>query len=291
MAVQASQHDLSKGPKRPELSDEISIDASAIDASAIQDPATPQPSTYLGAESLSVGSSVNAIAKRGGDFAKNVSLMVLLFTAYSMVRSVTANEFGTAMANAADILRIQESVGLPSELSFQQAIIDRTGIVKAANYHYIGVHFPLTVAFLVWVWASHRQSFNRVRNTLIAVTAAGLVLHLTYPLAPPRMIEGFVDTGDWLGPDPYDTAVAAAANQIAAMPSLHVGWAFLVALSVIWIHKTRWRWLALAHPALTSAVVVITANHYWSDAIVAIALVALGWLLFSPRASEQLSPA
>lgn len=228
------------------------------------------------------------ILRRGRDFANNVSLLVLLFFAYSSVRSVTADEFTTAMLNATEVLRVQESLGLPSELSFQQAMIAQTGFLKAANIYYIAVHFPLTIAFLVWVWMNHRIQFNRVRNTLIAVTATGLIMHITYPLAPPRMIEGFVDTADWLGPDPYDTAISAAANQIAAMPSLHVGWAFLVALSMIWILKTRWRWLALVHPVLTSAVVVVTANHYWSDAIVAVVLVVVGWFLFSPSVKERL---
>lgn len=234
------------------------------------------------------GISQGFISQRGRDLLNNATVLVLLFFAYSTVRSVTADEFTTAMLNATDVLRIQESLGLPSELSFQQAMISRTGFLKAANIYYIAVHFPLTIAFLAWVWLNHRVQFNRVRNTLISVTAAGLIMHVAYPLAPPRMVDGFVDTAAWLGPNPYDLDVSAAANQIAAMPSLHVGWAFLVAISLIWILRTRWRWLALAHPAITSAVVVITANHYWSDAIVAMALVFIGWLLFSPGIKARL---
>lgn len=223
------------------------------------------------------------INQRGRDLFNNVALLSLLFIAYSTVRSSTADEFTRAMVNATDLLRIQDTIGLPSELSFQQAVIRQTAFLRAANIYYIAVHFPLTAGFMIWVWRHHRWQFTRVRNTLIAVTGMGLVMHVAYPLAPPRMVEGFVDTAAWLGPNPYDLAVSTAANQIAAMPSLHVGWALLVAISTIWILNTRWRWLALAHPTITAAVVVLTANHYWSDAIVAAVLVFAGWLAFSPN--------
>jgi hypothetical protein len=69
--------------------------------------------------------------------------------------------------------------------------------------------------------------------------------------------------------------VASIANQFAAMPSLHFGWAFLVAYGVVRALRTRWRWLIALHPAITLAAIVITANHYWLDAVVALALIAL----------------
>ena len=36
---------------------------------------------------------------------------------------------------------------------------------------------------------------------------------------------GFVDTMTTIGPSAYDGAGASLANQYAAMPSLHIGWA------------------------------------------------------------------
>ena len=55
----------------------------------------------------------------------------------------------------------------------------------------------------------------------------------------------------------------------------------LVAIGVIWMGRSRWRWLALVHPMLTTIVIVMTANHYWTDAIVASLLVATFWGLAS----------
>ena len=224
-------------------------------------------------------SAKGVLARRGFDLISNAVLLAALWILYSMVRGVTADEFTEAMRNAGEILRLQEALGLPSELAFQQGLFNRTGLLKAANVYYIAVHFPATLSFMAWVWVRHRDKYPRVRNTLIGVTAIGLALHVAYPLAPPRMTRGFVDTAAAFGPNLYDMSFSEAANQIAAMPSLHVGWALVVAFGTIWLFDSGWRWLSLFHPAITLGVVVVTANHYWIDAIAAVVLVAAVWFL------------
>ena len=85
---------------------------------------------------------------------------------------------------------------------------------------------------------------------------------------------GFVDTLQTYGPRIYaEDTNESVANQFAAMPSLHFGWALLIALMFIRIKRTRWSWVALAHPAITLLAIVATANHYLADAAVAGVLV------------------
>jgi hypothetical protein len=62
------------------------------------------------------------------------------------------------------------------------------------------------------------------------------------------------------------------------MPSLHVGWAVLIAVAVIHVSTSRRRWWILLHPALTALAVVVTANHFWLDGIVAAGLLGLSML-------------
>jgi hypothetical protein len=108
------------------------------------------------------------------------------------------------------------------------------------------------------------------------VTFSALIIHLLFPLAPPRMIPGFVDTMREFGPSIYPAnAVDGAANQIAAMPSLHFGWAMIEAMAVVSVLKSRWRWLIVIHPALMTLSIIATANHWWIDAAAA-ALIVLG---------------
>jgi hypothetical protein len=100
-------------------------------------------------------------------------------------------------------------------------------------------------------------------------------------MAPPRLVPAFgmVDSGVRLGQSVYPAKPdSGVANQFAAMPSVHVGWALLVAVGVILVTRSRWRWLALIHPVLTAVVVTVTANHYWADGIVAALLVAVAVL-------------
>ncbi len=220
---------------------------------------------------------------RARDLAVNVGVFALMWVAYSLGRRLTLDAETVAIENARRILDIQAAIGLPSESDIQSSILGRSGLIKFANLYYLLAHFPGTFAFMVWAWWRHRERFAGVRSSLLAVTAAGLVLHIAFPLAPPRLLPGggFIDTGAIFGPNPYDLGIAEAANQLAAMPSLHVGWSLLVALGVLGLSEHRWRWLVLLHPFITTTVVVITANHYWLDGLAAAVLVIVAWKAFS----------
>jgi hypothetical protein len=105
---------------------------------------------------------------------------------------------------------------------------------------------------------------------------------------------GFVDTGVVLGqsvygPDPRNHGLV---NQYAAMPSMHVAWAVLFAVTVILATRTAWRWLAVVYPAVTTSVVVITTNHYWLDGIIGVLLlgVAVTAVALATRRQEPEPP-
>src|SRR4029453_10378434 len=106
----------------------------------------------------------------------------------------------------------------------------------------------------------------------------GCLIHVLFPLAPPRMFPnlGFTDALARYGPRIYTSDPSASvANQFAAMPSLHFGWAVIVALCVSTAFKGRWIKLIWLHPFLTLMAIVVTGNHYWADALVALVLVAM----------------
>ena len=76
-----------------------------------------------------------------------------------------------------------------------------------------------------------------------------------------------VDTGRAYGQSVYGVPSAhSLSNQFASMPSLHVGWALLLAIVMVSSLPGRFRWLWALHPVVTLVVVVVTANHYWLDA-------------------------
>lgn len=214
-------------------------------------------------------------------FVFNVVALGGLWLAYSTIRQVTANSVRTARDNAHHLVAFQDWIGLPSEATVQRLLLPYEWVVRTANVYYIGFHFPSMILFLVWAMLWKREWMPRINVALIGSTLVGLVIHLVYPLAPPRMlrVSGFIDTAKLFGPDPYAMGISKAANEFAAMPSMHVGWALLIALAVIKILDTRWRWLIVIHPLTTAIVVVVTANHYWLDVLVGAVLGFAGWTI------------
>src|SRR6185312_9516190 len=84
---------------------------------------------------------------------------------------------------------------------------------------------------------------------------------------------GIADLAAQYGESVYGAVGSTAgADQLSAMPSVHVAWSVLVAWAVITRARGRWRWLILLHPAATVFVVVATGNHFWADAIVAVVI-------------------
>ena len=214
---------------------------------------------------------------------REAAFVLALFQLYRFARLLTADEVAVARANAADVLAVQSALALPDERAVQQWALQLDGLAQAANAYYLALHFPVVIGLLVWLFTRHRRHYCWLRDVLFAVTFSSLVIHLAMPLAPPRMLPGFVDTGVAHGMSAYGGAVGGTANQIAAMPSLHVAWSAAVALAVVAVLRSRWRWLVLVHPLLTTAVVVVTANHYWLDAGVALVLLAGAAVLVGPR--------
>jgi hypothetical protein len=220
---------------------------------------------------------------------REAAVLALLWLAYSLGRWVAAQHAGNAFSHAADVWSLQRALHLPDEADLQAWLLHWPPAIRAANAYYAWMHFPATVACLAWLFVRHPRHYLWFRRVLASVTAAALVIHLLYPLAPPRMLpqHGFVDTGVRYGQSVYGPAAGSdgLANQFAAMPSLHVGWAVAVALALAAVTAGRLRALWFVHPAVTVLVVVVTANHYWLDGLVSVALVGVA-LAVQPRPGD-----
>ncbi|MGV9253453.1 phosphatase PAP2 family protein [Streptomyces sp. NPDC003697] len=207
---------------------------------------------------------------------RELLLVTGLFLVYKAGRQLAADHTGEAFRNAHRVWDLERAVHLPGEGSVQSPLLHGDTLAHLANGYYATVHFPATVAFLVWLYLRRPAHYVWARRVLAAVTAAALVLHLAFPLAPPRMLAatGLVDTARVYGPSVYGPPrTDHLSNQFAAMPSLHFGWALMVAVGLVVATRSRWRPLWLLHPLLTLLVIVGTANHYWLDAVAATALV------------------
>jgi hypothetical protein len=233
----------------------------------------------------------------GGEFARELVIIGGLLLFYKYGRSLVSGESARALHHARAVIGMERDLSIFTEERLQQAVIHAGHTVEwLLNAYYLFAHVVVTAVVFLWLYIRHPNSYTRFRRVMIAMTLAGLAIHVLYPLAPPRMFPnlGFVDTGRVVGPASYGrgSAYSGFANQFAAMPSLHFGWALAVAWSVILASRNRLRGLAVLHPVLTLAAIVLTANHYWLDAIVATLLFAGALLLdrWRVKRSRSTSP-
>ncbi|MDB0005937.1 phosphatase PAP2 family protein [Ilumatobacteraceae bacterium] len=214
-------------------------------------------------------------SRAGGPFIAELAIASGLLLMYRGVRSFTRTDLSDAFRHARLVVELEHWLGAFIEDDIQSMLLHHPDLIRGLNHYYLWMHFPIAVGLLLWAYCRHPQKYSVVRTEMALLTFAALVLHVVFPLAPPRMMPGFVDTMMRFGPSIYPrSALEGTANQIAAMPSLHFGWALLAALWFLRLTAGRLRTLVLVHPAVMLLAIIATANHWWIDAAAAALLTA-----------------
>jgi len=142
----------------------------------------------------------------------------------------------------------------------------------------------LTIAAVLWV--RKRSEWVLWMRRFIAINFGALVVYILYPMAPPWMAseKGIIAedlprlTGrGWrhVGLDRIDLILNGVGNPVAAMPSLHAGITFLIAMYAIWRLRTAWRWVLVLYPLAMSTTLVYYAEHYVIDILAGALLAAM----------------
>jgi hypothetical protein len=229
-------------------------------------------------------------ARRAWPFARETGLIAALYAIWQLVGSLSVVGTHGAFARGRWIVRVEHWLHLPRERSVQEVVLPHPVLAQFCNLYYASMHFAGLFGLLLWLFVRHREAYPRVRATIVGLTLSCLVIQFL-PVAPPRLVPqaDVVDVAARYGQSVYGTFGGTGADQLSAMPSVHVGWAVLVGLVIVRVSSSRWRWLFLLHPLITVFVVIATGNHYWLDGIVAVVLLALvesaqhGWELWQAR--------
>lgn len=221
---------------------------------------------------------------------RQVAIVLGAVTAYFLVRGATEGSVHQAVRNAGQVVDFERLVGLDVERSLQSAVTALPGTTTVFNWIYIWGHWPVIAVVLVWLARRHPLVYYRTRNAMLVSGAVGLVVFISFPVAPPRLAElGMVDTVS-VGSHAYRVLQPPMfTNQYAAMPSLHVGWDLLIGLAIfVAARHSLVRAVGVAMPVAMALAVVLTANHYIVDAVVGAALTlgcwaGCGWWSGRPR--------
>jgi hypothetical protein len=213
---------------------------------------------------------------RWGWYLREFVLLNILFIIWRIVGHYSVFHEAGAFARGRWLWDAERAMHLPSEATLQRQILGHATFDRIANGYYAWAHIALFAAVLLWLLFWHREAYPKWRNLVVVFTAISLLIALM-PTAPPRLIPelGVIDLPARFHQSVYEGLGEGITDQLAAMPSVHIGWAVLVAWAVIAVTRSRWRWLALAHPILTTYFIVVTGNHYWLDGVAALALLAL----------------
>jgi len=200
-----------------------------------------------------------------------VAIILVLYALWQVAGSLSVSHIGGAMSRGRSLWDLERTLHLPSERWMQAQLLPHRALVQGANAYYALLHAPPLAVFLVWLFVWHRDRYASVRNVIVLLTGTCLLIQLI-PVAPPRLEASLhmVDTARLLGQSVYGSIGTGISDQLSAMPSVHIGWSVLIGWYAVRLGRSPWRWLVLTHPAVMSIVVVVTANHYWLDGIVAV---------------------
>jgi diacylglycerol O-acyltransferase / wax synthase len=209
---------------------------------------------------------------RKGRIAHELLLGLILFGLYSLVQAMHS----PARQRAADrhgrqIFDLERRLHLDIEPALNRWLAPHDILRTIANYEYASTYVIAAGIMLVWLFARRPDRYREMRNSFVVLNLLGIACFWLYPVAPPRLLAGqqFIDTvrdghtwGSWGSP------LVAHANQLAAMPSLHVAWALWVSVVLAELKHTRTvQAVSLVHVGVTLFVIMATANHFLLDAL------------------------
>ena len=126
---------------------------------------------------------------------------------------------------------VERALGLFFEPGLQAWAQGEDWIVTGANWMYVNSHFVVTTTFLIWLYMARNHAFYYVRNMFMIAMGLALVGYMAFPTAPPRYLPewGFTDTVAAFVGEAAEQSANVLYNPFAAVPSMHVAFALMIA--------------------------------------------------------------
>ena len=190
------------------------------------------------------------------------------YYAYRIVRGLVDGRAGLAFDNARTLVDAERALGLFFEPGLQAWARGEEWLLTGANWMYVNSHFVVTTTFLIWLYLARNHAYYFVRNMFMISMGLALVGYVAYPTAPPRFMPewGFTDTVAAFVGESASASANVLYNPFAAVPSMHVAFALMIAVPAVKLVRPRVLKLAWGiYPLLVTFTVVVTANHFWLD--------------------------
>jgi hypothetical protein len=212
-----------------------------------------------------------------------LAMVLGVYAMYEATRGLAAGGAHVARRHAQDVVSLERSLHIFVEGPVQDAALAVPGLVGTFGFLYLALHLSTTGGLLLWLHRRRPAAYPLVRTTLLLATALAVVGYVVFPTAPPRLSGvGIVDTVSGGYVNLNRGLVSSLYNPFAAVPSMHVGYALIVGVSLVrYARHLVTRLAGLAYPPFVLLVIVATGNHFLVDAAAGAA--AVGVALFAAR--------
>ncbi len=200
---------------------------------------------------------------------RSEALLVLgLYGVYELARGLVVGDTGEAEHHAHRLVALERSLHVFHEANVQRAAHALPGLIGLLGTAYLTLHLTITVAVLLWLHQRRPSAFAFVRTTLLLASCLALIGFLVYPTAPPRLAGiGIADTVSNGHISLNHGLVSSLYNPYAAIPSMHIGYALVVAACLLrYGRPPLLRALGVLYAPAVLLVVVATGNHLFIDA-------------------------
>jgi hypothetical protein len=191
-----------------------------------------------------------------------------LYGLYELARGLVGADTADPDGHAHRVVALERSLHLFVEANVQRAVQTRPGITSLFGVAYLTLHLAVTAGVLLWLHRRRPEGFPFVRTALLLASGLALLGFLVSATAPPRLAGvGVVDTVSGRQVDLNRGLVSSLYNPYAAVPSVHVGYALIVAAGLVH-HGRRLlvRAIGALYPPFVVLVILATGSHFFLDA-------------------------
>lgn len=261
--------------------------------------------TFLTPDRIAVLMLAGAIiVGQGKAFIRDWGPFVLLLFGYEMMRGVADNmaDLGDYTAESHGDILVQQLIDADKWLFFghlpthwlQDRLYDpaKTHWYDTAAALIYLLHFVLPLVFGFALWLRDKSMFRRFTLMLLVMSYGAFIFFLLVPAAPPWLAAewGYIDNLDrpsgqayksflpdrWQDYDTFKLWTQASPNPVAALPSLHCAFPWLVLLVAVSTFRW-WGLLLLPYNIGVWFAVVYLSQHWVVDAIAGILWATAIW--------------
>ena len=197
---------------------------------------------------------------------------------YNAGRWLTAGDMAPATDNARWIVRTEQTLGVAIEKSVQDGL--HGGLSMWVLSHlYLAAQFVVLPAVLIYLYKRAPKVYRPLRDTVLFTWLISIPVYAAFPVAPPRLAGmGFADSVSAHGAVSLTGRSSIFYNELAAVPSLHCGFAVAVGIALAAAARTPvTKALALLWGPVVCLTVVATGNHYVFDIAAGLAAALAGY--------------